>query len=125
MDIKIDHDYVVLEHDRAGYLKKNRNITEFMVRQAIAGKYPNGFKEKSERTTQRIAGKVTGAFNTAVLKEQDSITVSLDQAQFLLEVMRDWGVPGTFTPWFLTFFEYLEDAVKKEEEAEKVTKASK
>lgn len=121
MDLKLNLDYIVREHDDALFRKASRNITDFLIRQAIAAKYPNGVKVRSE---QRIVARLQNALATAMVEEKDVLPqVAADHIQFLYDVLKEWSAPAVLTNWFVTLFDAVEALIRDIEAAAKTPKS--
>ena len=108
----LNHSYVVRDLDRQSdpYVKEDRNITEFLIRGAIAKKYP----EVKDRAAQRMISKITNALNKAVNKKLDVIELSEDQVEWIRDLLREHAPNGTTANWFIELFDYVEEAAKKD-----------
>lgn len=114
MEFKLDHSYVVRDIDRQSdpYIREDRQITEFLIRGAIAKKYP----EVKERTAQRMISRISNALNKAVNKKEDKIELTEDQVIWLRDLLREHAPNGTTANWFIDLFDYVEALTEKKDE---------
>lgn len=111
MEISLVHKYRVRPDEPNGYFKVARQISDFMIRQAIGQKHPQGFKGED----LRAADRVQDALSDAVESERDTITLDRRDVKWIADAFEGSSAPSGFTnmaSWWVKFTDYLDDALR-------------
>jgi hypothetical protein len=120
-DFKLDHAYLLRDVDDSLFKKSPRNLTDFLIRQALASKYKEGIKNRSD---QRHASKIQNALTVALKDEKDSVSLTSDQIHWLYDALKDWSAPVAGASWFIELLDYVEGLIRELESAEKTVKTA-
>lgn len=117
---KLDHAYLIRDMDDALFKKSPRNLTDFLVRQAIAAKYKDGIKNRAD---QRHAAKIQNVLTGALKDEKNTVELTSDQIRWLYDVLKDWSAPAVAVNWFVDLFDYVEGMIRDLDNEEKSSKS--
>lgn len=116
MQFNLALDYYLTEQDKAPVPRKEgdplgggwarpRLVTDWLVTNSIAGKYPQGSKVRAE---QRCMAAVKLALKKAKETSADEISLSEDQFDFVVKALDEWSVPAGVMDWFVVLQDYCE-----------------
>jgi len=122
--INVSLPYMVREVDRKpeSYFNSDRQITDFLIRQAITDRYKAGVKEKAVRRQIAPIYKILGA---VVNEKMNDVEFTLEQITFILDSFEAWEAPTFVLSWLDDFSEYLAEQKKTAEKATKELAGSK
>lgn len=74
----------------------DRNISDWIIRQAINTRYKEGVKDKAIR---RLVGPILKKLTLAVNEKRDSEDFSVEQVQFVLDSLEQYSAPPEWVSW--------------------------
>jgi hypothetical protein len=137
VDFKLNADYVVTDADRneeKGAARRNINLTQFLLLEAIGAKYPPPAPSKDsplvkrwgeivEKTDRRTVGRITNAVERAIKaageKDEATITLSQEQFEYLDKLIENWAAPSAWAGWWETLYSHIQDVKLAQAAAEK------
>lgn len=126
MKVNLALPYVVREGERSdgngksSYFVNDRQITDYMIRLAIEGRYKTGVKEKAVRRQITPIQKILFA---AINEKSDSADFTVEQVTFILDTLDAWEAPSFLISWLEDLSDYLSETKKTAEIAAKAAKA--
>jgi hypothetical protein len=112
VQFNLNIDYTTRDEDRAGYFATNRNITEALIRAAIAAKTGGNDAPKARDTGFRILARIERALFAAVKAKHDTVDLTKEQVEEIQKALESWQVPTGNRAWVADLLDYVESLLK-------------